>query len=140
MYLKLLMCVHVVFAIHAVSLRTAFDVQYHQPASFCCSLLQSLCLQYHRGYYPVAFGSASFMPPWLFTQCSISLFNTCSGPQISAAPLTLTVCLCVSLLLFCLCGGKKSIIQNFQLSCYTLTPDMPPQCYPWSAVQPGDKQ
>lgn len=52
----------------------------------------------------VVFGSTSLMPLWLFTLCFIFLFNTCSGPQISAVSLIMTACLCVSLLPFCLCS------------------------------------
>lgn len=83
---------HSVCVISAVLVGTAFDVLRH-PLSFCSSFLQSLCLQCCRGHYPVFFASTSFMPLWLFSLCSISLFNTCSGPQISAVPLTVTVSL-----------------------------------------------
>lgn len=72
--LRLKMCIHVVFVINAVLVRTAVDVLHH-PLSFCCSLLQSLCPQYHRGHYPLSL-VLHLSCPRGFSLCVPSLCST----------------------------------------------------------------
>lgn len=85
-----------------------YQCYFSQGSLWCKSSLREFVLQslaanisaVPQRSLAIVFACASFMPPWLFTLCSISLYNTCSGPQISTAPPSPWLCLCLFVSVF----------------------------------------